>query len=36
MFHWTTTDAIKENPFGCIILSIVLITAVYGGIQVLA
>ena len=36
MFHWTTTDAIKEKPLASLILAIVLITAVYGGIGYLA
>jgi len=36
MFHWTTSDAIKEKPVASIILAIVLITAVYGGIGYLA
>ena len=36
MFHWTTTDAIKEKPLASLVLAIVLITAVYGGIGYLA
>ena len=36
MFHWTTSDAIKEKPVASLILAIVLITAVYGGIGYLA
>ena len=36
MFHWTTSDAIKEKPIASLVLAIVLITAVYGGIGYLA